>query len=415
GQELNDNYLRLAGLHREDVYVTNTVKCRPGQNKTPTEKEAFTCGACHLPGEVAECEPEVIILAGGTACSLIPKLQLDVEHGIPQFVESTDWAIPVDYTGVVVPMYHPALGLHDTGRMFAMLHDWEQLKRYFEDYWLGEEDSYSNCFYQLETGAAVGRYLGNPARFRDVYNVAGVDTEHVDGKPYSVQISLSPGSAVMVLANDYRGIEDVVAWVNELPRDWQIALHNAPQDMDTLERMGITVPMWCLRDTMQEAFHLGLPQSLKVLGYRHCGVRMQQYEDLVVPHSKAALMAWMEQAIIYAGENLQDTTYKQLKTKVKEIVKPCKLERDLKRIYKHTQKGGEYKSWVKLAELEDVKRELDDVVDYLGGYPKPGLIHVPLQEQVRYACRDADVTLRVAVKLQEMRAAMEEIAEGDND
>jgi len=82
GQELDNLYLKLAGLNRADVYVTNAVKCRPVQNRKPSMDEVRSCATYHLPSEIAQVHPQIIILCGATACSLIKGCQVDVEHGI---------------------------------------------------------------------------------------------------------------------------------------------------------------------------------------------------------------------------------------------------------------------------------------------------------------------------------------------
>src|SRR5262245_29359272 len=56
GMEFNEGYLHLAGLHRDDVYVTNTVKCRPDNNRKPRYSEAMACANHHLPQEIQEVQ-----------------------------------------------------------------------------------------------------------------------------------------------------------------------------------------------------------------------------------------------------------------------------------------------------------------------------------------------------------------------
>src|SRR4051812_44344308 len=71
GEELDQTYLPLAGLHRgEDIRLTNAVKCWAENNKTPTPKEIEICGRHWLPREIQRCQPEVIVLLGGCASKL---------------------------------------------------------------------------------------------------------------------------------------------------------------------------------------------------------------------------------------------------------------------------------------------------------------------------------------------------------
>ncbi len=66
GQLLNE-FLADAGISRdEDLYIINTVKCRPPENRVPTDEEK---SACHkfLVAQIDIIKPQAIILCGATA------------------------------------------------------------------------------------------------------------------------------------------------------------------------------------------------------------------------------------------------------------------------------------------------------------------------------------------------------------
>lgn len=65
GQYLN-RIFREAGLKREDLYVTNAVKCRPPDNRTPTKTEIKRCRQ-YLARELEVIQPELVVLLGNTA------------------------------------------------------------------------------------------------------------------------------------------------------------------------------------------------------------------------------------------------------------------------------------------------------------------------------------------------------------
>ncbi|MFR1672779.1 MAG: uracil-DNA glycosylase [Candidatus Gastranaerophilaceae bacterium] len=66
GQLLND-FLAEAGISREeDVYILNTVKCRPPQNRVPEESEKAACRK-FLDAQIDIINPRAIILCGATA------------------------------------------------------------------------------------------------------------------------------------------------------------------------------------------------------------------------------------------------------------------------------------------------------------------------------------------------------------
>ena len=66
GQLLNE-FLAEAGISRdEDVYVINTVKCRPPENRVPTDEEKASCRK-FLEAQIDIINPRAIVLCGATA------------------------------------------------------------------------------------------------------------------------------------------------------------------------------------------------------------------------------------------------------------------------------------------------------------------------------------------------------------
>ncbi len=65
GQLLN-SILEAIELKREDVYITNIVKCRPPQNRKPLPDEVAAC-IPYLHRQIALIRPKVIMALGGTA------------------------------------------------------------------------------------------------------------------------------------------------------------------------------------------------------------------------------------------------------------------------------------------------------------------------------------------------------------
>jgi len=58
--------LEEAGIAREDVYITNIVKCRPPKNRVPTTMERETCQD-YLKQEITIIKPKIICILGNTA------------------------------------------------------------------------------------------------------------------------------------------------------------------------------------------------------------------------------------------------------------------------------------------------------------------------------------------------------------
>ncbi len=69
GKKLSE-MLEKAGLSRESVYITNVVKCRPPNNRVPTELERNACIE-YLNNEIKLINPKIICIMGNTASSSI--------------------------------------------------------------------------------------------------------------------------------------------------------------------------------------------------------------------------------------------------------------------------------------------------------------------------------------------------------
>ena len=65
--QLLDKFLEDAGISRqEDLYIINTVKCRPPENRVPTEVEKALCEK-YLMAQIDIMNPKAIIFCGATA------------------------------------------------------------------------------------------------------------------------------------------------------------------------------------------------------------------------------------------------------------------------------------------------------------------------------------------------------------
>ncbi|RAI11221.1 MAG: uracil-DNA glycosylase [Candidatus Melainabacteria bacterium] len=65
--QLLDKFLSEAGISRQDdLYIINTVKCRPPENRVPTEVEKALCER-YLTAQIDIMNPKAIIFCGATA------------------------------------------------------------------------------------------------------------------------------------------------------------------------------------------------------------------------------------------------------------------------------------------------------------------------------------------------------------
>ncbi len=91
--------IRAMGLQREDVYITNIVKCRPPEDKDPNTNELTSCHG-YLLRQIALVNPKIILAVGRIAAHslLATKQPLAELRGVAHQVND----IPV------VVVYHPA-------------------------------------------------------------------------------------------------------------------------------------------------------------------------------------------------------------------------------------------------------------------------------------------------------------------
>jgi DNA polymerase len=105
GQLLNQ-LLEEQGLARDDVFIANTLKCRPPENRDPQPDEIETCRP-YLERQVALIEPRVICTLGNFATKLLTGSPQGITrvHGEPQERELGGRTVQL------FPIFHPAAGL----------------------------------------------------------------------------------------------------------------------------------------------------------------------------------------------------------------------------------------------------------------------------------------------------------------
>jgi uracil-DNA glycosylase family 4 len=420
GQEFNELYLPLAGLHRSQVRACNVVMCWADSNKTPTDKEVAQCAPCHIPEEIERTRPEIIILMGASACKLTPGIVLDIHHGIPQ--PTSKVGAVLGWHGWVIPVYHPARGMRESRFMTEGMADWEGLKDIIGEDHFADDPKPEPVVYTYVRGYEVNDYF---QAIHDLGHKLAMDTESHAGRPWSMQASGLPGTGILVRADDHIGLDCLDFWFGSSFFDSIVTMHHAAHDLEEARHMGVSVPRY--RDTMQEAFHLGnLPQGLKALTYRLFRHTMTSYEETVRPASIRALTDWMTEAyqiavldLTYVSQRFSPKTGKRLKDETTR----SDLESLLTRLLRLTDPNGEYDPWgsEKEPRLDAFWHEpvnewmVQYVENRIGPYPLQGIANCSMEEAVRYAVGDADWTGRVAVELQRRRQGAFQIYSGDRD
>ena len=89
-------------LSREQVYITNVVKCRPPGNRDPQPEEIEACRP-YLDAQIERIRPRLIVTLGRFSMQrYFPGASISRIHGQPKRVGNV----------IYYPMFHPAAALH---------------------------------------------------------------------------------------------------------------------------------------------------------------------------------------------------------------------------------------------------------------------------------------------------------------
>ena len=102
--KLLDDMLAMIGLDRTKIYIANSIKCRPPQNRDPLNTEKEAC-ADYLRRQMELMRPKIIVCLGRISAAEIikPDFKITQEHG--QFFEKNGM--------LMMALYHPAALLRD--------------------------------------------------------------------------------------------------------------------------------------------------------------------------------------------------------------------------------------------------------------------------------------------------------------
>ena len=128
--QLLDKIFASVGLSRErDVYICNTLKCRPPDNRNPLPEEKAACRE-YLDSQLEILQPKIILLCGGVA----------LQSMLPQYSGITKvrgkW-FDGPYGSKMMPIFHPSYLLRNDSRekgspKWLMWQDIQEIKRQYD-------------------------------------------------------------------------------------------------------------------------------------------------------------------------------------------------------------------------------------------------------------------------------------------
>ena len=118
--ELLTKMIKAMTYDRSEVYIANIVKCRPPENRNPSDDEAEACLPL-LKRQIELVNPKAIVLLGAVPLKyLMGKTGITRQRGI--------W---MEYNGIqVMPTYHPAYLLRNPAAKADVWKDLQQVMRY---------------------------------------------------------------------------------------------------------------------------------------------------------------------------------------------------------------------------------------------------------------------------------------------
>lgn len=423
-----EGYLRIAGLSRDTIWLTNTVRCAPPSD--PQWSDTEPCFPLWFPQELAAVQPRIIVACGQLAIRRIlddPTATVEETHGrlYPRHwrKEASALGEPPYTFAWVLPTYHPAAGFYNPKAVRWLREDFALLGRIKggrltgdeeaalappTDFWAGRED--------YRERALV------PTDYREIQGSGwcAVDTETVQGRTWSVQVSWRYGQAVMLRAADpehRRSLTPLFDGSLGIP----LIFHNAIYDAQKLRLSGFPLVLDRMDDTLLMARLLEVDSAgLKALSTRLFGARMEDYSAVVEGGTTSGwqqrLAGYLLAAFRLAGELpdpipvVESQWDKEECTLEARTRKPQRLDRKIVTLHKDWVKGKiaataetqgrsvsrvvaeRWRDWDGTGELEE----------RLGPFPEATLADVDSERALYYACRDADMTGRLYHHLRPM-------------
>lgn len=112
-----DELLERIELRRDDVYITNVIKCRPPGNRDPQPEEIEACRP-YLDRQIELIRPHLVVTLGRFSMRrYFPNASISRIHGQPKRVGSV----------IYYPMFHPAAALHQPRWRSLVQEDMERI------------------------------------------------------------------------------------------------------------------------------------------------------------------------------------------------------------------------------------------------------------------------------------------------
>ncbi len=133
GQLLDKIFASVGLARKEHVYICNTVKCRPPENRNPLPEEKESCWE-YLKGQIDIIQPKIILLCGNVAVQSI----LGNVGGITKIRGKWFEGGKIVHGAKLMPIYHPSYLLRNDSRekgspKWQMWQDIKEIRRVYDE------------------------------------------------------------------------------------------------------------------------------------------------------------------------------------------------------------------------------------------------------------------------------------------
>jgi DNA polymerase-1 len=363
GQDL-DKMLKLAGLERAEIYITNTCKCRPYKyeedsegisgikNRAPNKNEIKNCRR-FLQQELDIIQPKVLVPLGGVALAALegkPSVKITERKGIPCMYQRTNI--------FMVPTWHPSY-ISRNGGVQTFDGGVTPLAQ--------ETVSHLQLAMKLAKGCITNpkkRYLVADNRASVEKIIAGIrkrrvvafDIEttglRIDDDILGIGFAVDVGVAAYIpfLTQDLFGCgledywaekditkDEVLAKIKTVLEDPKIqtSAHNAKFDMRQLQKKWNICVNNLAWDTMCGSYLLNENGKHGLKDLKEKYIDLLGYEDdwnLATKNGKNSVNASLEIISMYCCGDC-DATYRETKFQIKEFKKYPNLQKLMKKFY----------------------------------------------------------------------------------
>ncbi|KGG79506.1 DNA polymerase [Caloranaerobacter azorensis H53214] len=116
--------LNAININREEIYITNIVKCRPPNNRNPLEDESEVCLE-YLRWQVKIIQPKMIVCLGAVSARNIIDKNFSVSKDRGRWIKKGNFFI--------IATYHPAALLRDESKKRAAWEDFKSIRNKAEE------------------------------------------------------------------------------------------------------------------------------------------------------------------------------------------------------------------------------------------------------------------------------------------